>query len=319
MKSRRFALGAVAAAVVASALPIDAQIRGSERSLVTQTVDGTTISVDYGRPHARGRSPVFGGIVDWGHLWTPGANWATTFEFSKDVEINGVSVPEGRYSVWMIAGPEEWDIILDPNDSIFHTMRPELSEQQIRFSATPREVAHVEALTFEFPNISADGADLVFSWGRISVPMRVVVQPTQTLTIDADAVAPYPGVYDVKWVGPPVEAFPEAEQPQVNSRLELTFADSHLTGIWRGLSPEDEPTEVMMVPVAGSVFHPGWMQGGQLFETELSLWVEFSVENGMATGFQIRSGLDDRVLWEGTRVGDSEELDIARAVLKVVS
>ncbi len=315
MNSRRFALIAAAAAAMAPVLPLQAQIRGSERSLVTQTVDGTTISVDYGRPHARGRLPVFGTIVDWGHLWTPGANWATTFEFSKDVEINGVSVPEGKYSVWMIADPEEWSIILDPNDRVFHTMRPELSEEQIRISATPQEVLHVEALTFEFPKVRVDGADLVFSWGTISVPMRVVVQPTQTFTMDADAAAPYPGVYDVKSVGPPVEASPEAEPPQVNSRLELTFADSHLVGTWTGLSPEDDEMEVMMVPVTGSVFHPGWMMDGELFETETDLWVEFSVENGVATGFQIRSGLDDRVMWEGTRAGHSEELDIARAVL----
>ncbi len=132
MNSRRFALIAAAAAAMAPVLPLHAQVRGSERSLVTQTVDGTTISVDYGRPHARGRLPVFGTIVDWGHLWTPGANWATTFDFSRDVEINGVAVPEGKYSVWMIADPEEWRIFLDPTDSLFHTIRPEISEEQIR-------------------------------------------------------------------------------------------------------------------------------------------------------------------------------------------
>ncbi|MEE8148442.1 MAG: DUF2911 domain-containing protein [Longimicrobiales bacterium] len=259
MNTRHFALLAAFAAVVATAVPLDAQVRGSERSLVSQTVDGTTISVDYGRPHARGREPVFGTIVDWGHMWTPGANWATTIAFSKGVEINGVSVPEGKYSVWMITDPEEWEILLDPNDSIFHTMRPELSEEQIRISATPQEVPHVEALTFEFPTVRADGTDLVFSWGTISVPMHVVVQPTQTLTIEAAAAAPYPGLYAVKWVGPPIEASPEAELPQVNSQLELTFADSHLMGSWRGLFPDQDVTEVIMVPVTGPVFHPGWM------------------------------------------------------------
>ncbi len=318
MNTRRFALLAVVVAMVAPALPLDAQIRGSERSLVTQTVDGTTISVDYGRPHARGRSPVFGGIVDWGHIWTPGANWATTFEFSKDVEINGVSVPEGRYSVWMIADPDEWAIILDPSDRIFHTMRPELSEEQIRISATPQEIPHVEALTFSFPEVRADGMDMVFSWGTISVPMRVDVQPTQTLTLEADAAAPYPGVYDVEWLGPPPEAFPKAERPRMHSRMELSYSGGYLTALWglRGnLGNESGVVEVMMVPVTGSVFHPGWMRDGELFETELDLWVEFVVDNEVATGFQIRDGISDMVIWEGTRVEQSDELQIARAVL----
>ena len=58
--------------------------------------------------------------MDWGHLWTPGANWATTFEFSKDVELNGHPVPKGKYSVWMSPQPDLWEVFLNPNDRIFH-------------------------------------------------------------------------------------------------------------------------------------------------------------------------------------------------------
>lgn len=73
-----------------------AQIRGSELGVIAQTIDGTTISVEYSRPQARGRDPVFGGIVHWGELWTPGANWATTVEVSKDVRLNGHDLPKWR-------------------------------------------------------------------------------------------------------------------------------------------------------------------------------------------------------------------------------
>ncbi len=174
---------------------------------------------------------------------------------------------------------------------------------------------HVEALTFSFPKVRSDGTDLTFSWGSISVLMTVVVRPTQTLTMEADAAAPYPGVYDVQWMGPPVDEIPEAERPAVNSRIALTFANDRLTGVWTDVPLNKTPTEVMMVPVAGPVFHPGWMLDGELFETETDLWVEFSVENGMATGFQIRDGIEDLVIWEGTRVDQSAELRVARAVL----
>lgn len=315
MNNRHVALITVAAAVVASALPLHAQIRGSERSLVTQTVDGTTISVDYGRPHARGRLPVFGTIVDWGHLWTPGANWATTFDFSRDVEINGVAVPEGKYSVWMIADPEEWRIFLDPTDSLFHTIRPEISEEQIRISATPQEVPHVEALTFSFPKVRSDGTDLTFAWGSISVVMRVDVQATQRLTMEADAAAPFVGVYDVAWKGPPMDEIPDAERIGVNSRIALTFAEDRLTGVWTNFFVNQGPSEVMMLPVAGPVFHPGWMQNGELVETDPGIFVEFTVEDGIATGFQMRDGDSDMLLWQGTRVEQSGDLRIARALL----
>lgn len=305
MKTRLFSPAAVATLAGIFALPLEAQIRGSEQALVTQTVDGTTISVDYARPRARGRDPIFGGIVDWGHIWTPGANWATTFEFSKDVELNGHPVPKGKYSVWMVPQPDLWEVILDPNDRIFHLARPALTEEQIRISVAPVEGTYVEALTFSFPIVRTDGTDLVFQWGTTQVPMHVTVRSTQTLTLEAEAAKPYPGVYDVVWMGPPLESSPPAERPRAHSRMELTYSGGHLTALWdlggNQAREENGVFEVMMVPVSDQVFHPGWMQGGELYETEMDLWVEFVVEDGLATSFQIRDGIVDVVVWEGTR------------------
>ncbi len=306
MKACFFSLAAVAIQAGVISLPLDAQIRGSERALVTQTVDGTTISVDYGRPHARGRDPIFGegGVVDWGHVWTPGANWATTFEFTKDVELNGHPVPKGKYSVWMIPQPDHWEVILDPNDSIFHLMRPPLTEDQIQISVAPVEGTYLEALTFSFPIARGGGTDLVFQWGTTQVPMHVTVQSTQTLTVEAEAAEPYPAVYDVVWVGPPPETIPPADRPHAHSRMELTYSGGHLTAVWDvggNQGDENGVAEVMMVPVSDQVFHPGWMRGGELYETEVDLWVEFVVEGGSATSFQVRDGIFDLVIWEGTR------------------
>ncbi len=304
MKARLFSLTAVATLAGILSLPLEAQIRGSEHSLVTQTVDGTTISVDYYRPRARGRDPIFGGVVDWGHLWTPGANWATTFEFSKDVELNGHPVPKGKYSVWMIAQPDLWEVILDPNDSIFHLLRPPLTAKQIRISVTPVEGTYAEVLTFSFPLVRSDGTDLVFQWGTTQVPMQVTVQSTQTLTVEPEAAAPYPGVYDVVEVGPHHE-MPPAERTRTHSQMKLTYSGGHLTALWdMGGNQGDENgvVEVMMVPVSDQVFHLGWMQGGELYETEMDLWVEFVVEDGSATGFKVRFGILDEIVWEGTRV-----------------
>ena len=84
-----------------------AQVRASELAIVSQTIDGTVITVEYSRPRVRGRSPVFGKLVTWGEVWTPGANWATTLDVSKDVTIDGHPLPRGKYSVWMEVQPKE--------------------------------------------------------------------------------------------------------------------------------------------------------------------------------------------------------------------
>ncbi len=63
----------------------------SEHAVTAQTVAGTTITVEYYRPLARGRDSLFGKVVKWGDHWTPGANWATTIEVDHDVRRSGRS------------------------------------------------------------------------------------------------------------------------------------------------------------------------------------------------------------------------------------
>jgi hypothetical protein len=305
MHVRLCSLVAVVTLIGGLSAPSAAQVRGSERALVKQTVDGTTISVDYGRPHARGRAPIFGGVVDWGHVWTPGANWATTFEFTDDVELNSQPVPKGRYSVWMIPQPDVWEVVLDPTDSLFHLSRPPMTEEQIRFSATPTEVAFAEALTFSFPVVRGDGTDLVFQWGTTRVPVHVKVKSTQRLTMEPKAAEPFPAVYDVVQVAPDNESIPPAERTRANSRMELTYSAGRLTALWDiggNMVAEDGWVPVLMAPVTDQIFHPSWMRDGEPYETEMDLWVEFIVEDGRATGFEIRDGIFDVIIWQGTRV-----------------
>lgn len=57
------------AALVGAPVPVSAQIRASERAMVSQTIDGTVVAVDYARPRARGRADLFGGVVKWGEVW----------------------------------------------------------------------------------------------------------------------------------------------------------------------------------------------------------------------------------------------------------
>ncbi len=90
-----------------------AQIRASEHSTLTQRVSTTTITIEGDRPVARGRK-LFGdgGVVRWGEVWTPGANWATTLEVDRDVTIDGKPLPKGKYSLWLTpkAPPTAWSL-----------------------------------------------------------------------------------------------------------------------------------------------------------------------------------------------------------------
>lgn len=120
--------------VLLLSMPGSAQIRASERAIMSQVIDGTRIEIDYARLRLRGRDPIFGKVVHCGEVWTPGANWATTLNGSKAIRLDGHDVPAGKYSVWLVvreAGP--WTMVLDPDHFRFHMDPPDSATTQIRF------------------------------------------------------------------------------------------------------------------------------------------------------------------------------------------
>jgi hypothetical protein len=76
----------------------------SGRGLIEANVSGASIRVDYGTPSKRGRD-VFGSLVPYGEVWRTGANRATHFSTDADLNVGGLDVPEGEYTLYTI--PEE--------------------------------------------------------------------------------------------------------------------------------------------------------------------------------------------------------------------
>jgi hypothetical protein len=72
----------------------------SPRDTVTASVAGANITIDYGRPAKRGRE-IWGKLVPYDTTWRLGANAATQFRTDKDLEIGGVTVPAGFYTLWL--------------------------------------------------------------------------------------------------------------------------------------------------------------------------------------------------------------------------
>src|SRR5687768_315963 len=129
-----FTVSSILLALVAAAAPADAQLMASEPGSVSQTIDGTKVSLEYSRPRARGRTGLFGTRIHWGEVWTPGANAATTLALSKDATINGAAVPKGKYSVWIVASRGDWEMVLDRDTTLFHTQGPKARAGQDRKS-----------------------------------------------------------------------------------------------------------------------------------------------------------------------------------------
>jgi hypothetical protein len=144
----------------------------SEHGSVSQTVAHTQITVVYNRPVARGRR-LFGGIVAWGRVWCPGADQATTFETTRDIQVNGSELSAGKYSLWAIPDTAQWTIIFSKAANVFHIPYPE-GHDALRVQATPHAGAHMETLAFYFPLADSSRAELDLHWGETIVPLAIV-------------------------------------------------------------------------------------------------------------------------------------------------
>ncbi len=76
------------------------------------TIKGKKITIHYSAPSMRGRK-IFGGLEQYGRVWRTGANEATSFETDADLNIAGLKVPKGTYSLFTFIDPRQWELIVN--------------------------------------------------------------------------------------------------------------------------------------------------------------------------------------------------------------
>jgi Protein of unknown function (DUF2911) len=73
---------------------------------------GKTITTDYSSPRLRGRKMI-GEHDPYGKVWRTGANQATTFVTTADLEVGGTTVPAGSYTIFTIPEADKWTLIIN--------------------------------------------------------------------------------------------------------------------------------------------------------------------------------------------------------------
>jgi hypothetical protein len=111
MRTNFVALWILMALAAACATPSRAQILSPPAKADCKFSDGKTIRVDYSSPRMRGRK-IFGGLVPYGEPWRAGANPATTFVTSADMNVGEKTVPAGSYTLFALPTPDAWTLII---------------------------------------------------------------------------------------------------------------------------------------------------------------------------------------------------------------
>ncbi|MGA2215051.1 MAG: DUF2911 domain-containing protein [Bryobacteraceae bacterium] len=106
-------------ALLALASAASAQRYTSPPASVAAVVDGDHISIDYYAPSMHGRK-IIGNLVPYDEVWCTGANWATKITTEAGLDINGLKVPKGSYSIWTLPNEKQWMLIINKETGQFH-------------------------------------------------------------------------------------------------------------------------------------------------------------------------------------------------------
>ena len=150
--------------------------RASPHESVSETVDGTAITITYGRPYMRGRT-IFGRLVPWDRVWCPGADEATTLESARELRLGQLVVPPGPHTIWVRPTPDVWSLIVSKEPSGFHTNyhpSADLGSIDMIKRTVP---APVDQLTFAIvKNAAGKGGAITMTWETTEVSVAFTVQ-----------------------------------------------------------------------------------------------------------------------------------------------
>jgi hypothetical protein len=135
---------------------------------------GQSITINYGSPRIRGRQ-IMGKLVPYGQVWRTGADEATSLKTTAELEIGGIKVPAGSYTIYTLPSEGAWKLIINKQTGQWGTeydQSQDLARVDLSKTSLPNPL---EEFTIQFQKTSADAATLVLEWEttRLSVPVRV--------------------------------------------------------------------------------------------------------------------------------------------------
>ncbi len=169
---------ALTAALLGGAAPLAAQFEPpsvSQKGSVSQRVGVTEFTVSYSRPNVKGRV-IWGELVPYDKPWRTGANRATTFSSTDDVEVEGKKLPAGTYSIVTIPGKESWTVAFNRDVDLWFKTQYDEKKDALRVTVKPAPLdMFIETFTIVFRDVTPDGTVLTLNWEKLRVPVSLKV------------------------------------------------------------------------------------------------------------------------------------------------
>jgi tetratricopeptide (TPR) repeat protein len=204
---------------------------------VKQTIGISTVSVNYSRPSVKGRA-IWGQLVPYGWNveaggspnkapWRAGANENTVIQLSHAAKVEGKDVPAGSYGLFFVINADNTgEIILSKDYKSWGNFFYDPANDLLRAPITIREHPMTEALTYDFINLTKNGAELVLNWEKKQFPVKIEFAVDDIVM--ANAADQLKGAMGFTWQG-----YSSAANYALNNRIHteqaLAWADRAVT------------------------------------------------------------------------------------------
>ena len=155
------------AVLLAITLPLQA---ANPRGKTEITLNGKTVSIDYGRPGLHGRTiqQILAMKSETGNFWRLGADTSTTFVTGVPLVFGNKTVPAGTYSLWAEMLPQnKWELVFNTQHGQWGTSHnPKLDLVKVPLHET-KTGKSVDLVTIKLVKHGMDTGHFSVQWGDL--------------------------------------------------------------------------------------------------------------------------------------------------------
>jgi len=147
------------------------------------TIGGKKITINYSSPAVNGRvGKLFGkdgqiGTDGTYPVWRAGANEATVLHTDADLDLGGLTVPKGDYTLYVdLTNPGAWTLIVNKSTGQWGTEYPAAKDLGHVKMATTKTPALVEQLKYTLTSTGGNKGKLTLAWENVSASVDFTVK-----------------------------------------------------------------------------------------------------------------------------------------------
>jgi hypothetical protein len=171
--------------LAAATLTLSAQQKtpASPPATESATIAGKSITITYSSPGVKGREgKLFGKDGRISHdpgypVWRAGANAATKFHTDADLDIGGLTVPKGDYTLFVdISDPADWVLIISKQLGQWGLSYDKTQDQGRVKMSMEKPPTLVENLKYTVKDLGSGTGTLSLAWEDLSGSVSITVK-----------------------------------------------------------------------------------------------------------------------------------------------